>query len=65
METLLTKEDVVKRLQISVSGLYDMMARGDFPRPLRVGKKLRRWRESAVDEWMRELPESDPSEWMN
>ena len=28
------------------------MARGDFPRPLKIGKRAVAWPKSAIDEWI-------------
>ena len=65
MEQLLTNKQVAEKLGMSVSNLYAKMKRGEFPRPLRFGVKMRRWKESTVDEWVDALPKSDPAEWHN
>jgi len=37
---------------LSTSTLYAMMARGDFPRPVRLGKRAVGWRESDLQDWL-------------
>lgn len=34
------------------STLYDLMARGEFPRPVKITGKAVAWPESAVAEWL-------------
>jgi len=51
-ERLLRRPEVLARLGIGQSTLYDMMARGVFPRPVILGSKLAAWPESAVTAWI-------------
>lgn len=37
---------------LSRSSIYDMMARGEFPKPIRIGKRAVAWRESDIAEWL-------------
>jgi prophage regulatory protein len=37
---------------LSTSTIYAMMARGDFPRPVRLGKRAVGWPEHVVREWL-------------
>lgn len=41
---------------LSRSSLYAMMASGDFPRPVRIGKRAVAWPESAVTAWLASRP---------
>lgn len=41
---------------LSRSSIYDMMTRGDFPRPVRIGRRAVAWPESAVMEWLAARP---------
>ncbi len=34
------------------SAIYDLMARGDFPRPVKLTAKAVAWPESAIAEWL-------------
>lgn len=42
----------------SRSGIYAMMDLGEFPRPVRVGKRAVAWPESAVAAWLAARPRS-------
>lgn len=37
---------------LSTTSIYRMMERGDFPRPVRLGKKAVGWPESKITEWL-------------
>lgn len=39
---------------LSRSTLYDMIAKGSFPKPIRLGKRAVGWRESQINEWLTE-----------
>ena len=39
---------------LSRSTIYEMMDRGDFPRPIRVGRRAVAWPESVVLAWLAE-----------
>lgn len=41
---------------LSRSSLYAMMDRGDFPRPVRIGKRAVAWPQSAVTAWLASRP---------
>ena len=41
---------------LSRSTIYEMMDRGEFPRPIRVGRRAVAWPESAVLAWLAERP---------
>ena len=49
---LLTRREVERRVALSCSTIYEGMARGTFPKPLKVGVKAVRWRSSEIDEWL-------------
>jgi len=34
------------------SAIYDGIAKGTFPRPVKLGQKAVGWRESAIREWL-------------
>lgn len=53
-ERLLPARDVYKdRLGISKSSFYGLVKSGEFPKPVRITKQRVGWRESIVDEWVR------------
>jgi prophage regulatory protein len=41
---------------LSRSGLYAMMNKGEFPRPIRIGIRAVAWPESAVVAWLASRP---------
>ena len=40
----------------SRSGIYAMMDVGEFPRPVRIGKRAVAWPESTVSDWLASRP---------
>ena len=36
---------------LSRSTIYEMMERGDFPRPVRIGRRAVAWRDSDLAAW--------------
>jgi excisionase family DNA binding protein len=55
VKDLLTSQDVAERLSISVRTLQRMVARGEFPRPIRFSRKWVRWKRSDVDTYLQGL----------
>ena len=45
---LLTAAEVAKRLGIGISTVWAMAARGDLPRPVKLGIRCSRWRASDI-----------------
>ena len=41
---------------LSRSTIYDLMAKGAFPRPVRLTAKAVAWPESAIAEWLAQRP---------
>ena len=57
---LYAQPDILSRGRFSKSHLYNLMARGKFPKPLFTdGPRFTRWSAPEVDAWM-----SDPRGWM-
>jgi excisionase family DNA binding protein len=52
--TLLTPGDVASRLHVSQRQIYNLVAEGGFPPPLKVGR-LNRWREVDVNGYIERL----------
>ena len=44
---------------LSRSSIYAMMDAGDFPRPVRIGKRAVAWPQSAVEAWLAQRPVSE------
>ena len=51
---LLNVTEVANLLGISPRHVWRMADAGTFPRPLKVGMKLRRWPRSSVESWLAE-----------
>ncbi len=51
---ILRLPEVLSLIKLSRSTLYAMLARGDFPRPVKLSIRARAWRRSEVEKWLRE-----------
>lgn len=56
MQNLLRRPAVEAATGLKRSTLYSMMDRGEFPRPVRVGRRAVAWPESAVLAWLADRP---------
>jgi len=53
MEQLLRKPEVQKiAANMSNSTLYHLMNIGDFPKPVKLGRRSVTWRRSEIEEWI-------------
>lgn len=52
MEKLLRLPQVLNTVGISRSTLYQLVARGDFPKPIKISRRACAWPESAVQRWI-------------
>lgn len=57
--TILRLPDVERRIGLSSSTIYAMMADGRFPRPIRIGKRAVGWPSDVVDDWVLDRPSSE------
>ena len=53
------RPEVQKLTGLSRSTIYDLMAKGAFPRPVRLTAKAVAWPESAIAEWLAQRPMTD------
>lgn len=53
METLIRATDVERRTGLKKSKLYQLMAVGDFPKPIKLTERSVAWPESEVTDWIR------------
>jgi prophage regulatory protein len=51
---LLTSREVALRLKIGVKTLYRLVRAGVLPQPIRLSRKLLRWREEDIEHWLKE-----------
>jgi prophage regulatory protein len=56
--TLLPLPQVEKRTGIKHSKIYTLIASGQFPTPVRLGKRSVRWRSDAIDSWIERITAS-------
>lgn len=64
MEALVADKHLRRRTVEAVTGLsrssiYDMMDKGEFPRPVRIGKRAVAWPQSAIKAWLAQRPVAD------
>ena len=52
---LLTVQDVAEALHVARSTVYKLIQSGEFPKPIKLGKKSIRWRPSAVESYITKL----------
>ena len=55
---LLRRQEVETETGLCRSSIYAKMAAGEFPRPLRIGKRAVRWPSSAIEDWKEAQPTS-------
>ena len=51
-DSLLRRPDVERLTGLSRSAIYAAMSRGEFPRPVRIGRRAVGWPQSFVDAWI-------------
>lgn len=59
LDRLLTIKQITAEIGISRSTIYRRIREGAFPKPVRIGPRATRWRESAIRVWVAGLPASD------
>ena len=63
---ILRRHSVEQLIGLSCSSIYSMMARGDFPKPIKIGRRAVGWREQDIKEWLENLQgQSDDKEHNN
>jgi prophage regulatory protein len=55
-ETILRRPAVEALVGLRKTALYAMIARGEFPPPLRLGRRAVGWRASDVEAWIAARP---------
>ena len=56
MITIIKLPEVVQKTKISRAAIYAMIARGEFPRPFRLGRRAVGWRVEDVEAWIADRP---------
>ena len=49
---LLKRQQVEEITTLSRSSIYDMIKRGVFPKPIKIGERAVAWREADIIAWM-------------
>ena len=60
---LLRIDEVLGIVGVSKSVLYEMIGRGQFPRPVRISLRAVGWRRREIDEWLESLPPASEKNW--
>ena len=59
IQEYLTRPQVEKITGFSCSTVYRLMAAGEFPRPIRLGKRHVRWIKSEIEDWLSACPRAE------
>jgi prophage regulatory protein len=51
-QVLLRLGDVQRRVGLRRSTIYDLVRRGDFPPPVRLGRRCSAWVSAEIDQWI-------------
>ncbi len=51
-QSLMSVEAVAERLGVSIKTLWRMRTAGDFPAPLTIGRRSKRWRPETVEAYI-------------
>ncbi len=60
-DRLIRRPEVQRLTGLSRSSLYEMIAAGKFPAPVRIGERAVAWRESEIREWIEARPPALPA----
>ncbi len=59
IEKYLSLREVTAACKVHASTVWRWVKTGDFPRPIRLGPKAVRWRESDIAAWNQERAEAE------
>ena len=51
-DSFLRLPEVIKRCGFSRSRIYALAAKGDFPKPRKIGERAAAWLESEINQWV-------------
>jgi len=57
MPTIIKLPELVQKTKISRATVYAMIARNEFPRPVRLGRRAVGWRAEDIEAWIAARPE--------
>ena len=55
-DRMLHIEEVMEMTGLSRATIYRKMRKGQFPKPLKLGDRAVRWRQSEIEAWLASLP---------
>lgn len=56
---ILRRHAVEQLVGLSCSSIYSMMGDGDFPKPVKIGRRAVGWRECDLKDWIAQLEVSN------
>jgi prophage regulatory protein len=56
MPTIIKLPQLIDKTKVSRAAVYAMIARGEFPRPVRLGRRSVGWRVEDIDAWIADRP---------
>jgi predicted DNA-binding transcriptional regulator AlpA len=59
LPTLYSIEEVAAMVSLTTTGLRNIVRRGEFPRPFRVGRRVLRWDGEVIRNWLAAQEESN------
>lgn len=57
--TILRRREVESIIKLSRSTIYNLMAKGEFPKPIKLGVRAVGWLESDISDWLNQRASSD------
>lgn len=51
-DRIIRRPEVQSKTGLPCSSLYEKMAKGQFPKPIKLGERSVGWRESEIDAWI-------------
>lgn len=55
MRRIIRRKQVEKKTGYGRSKIYDLMSKGEFPKPVRLGSNAVGWVEAEIDAWIEKL----------
>lgn len=52
MQILIRKRAVLERTALSNTSLYRLIAKGEFPKPIKIGPRAVAWVEDDIQKWI-------------
>jgi prophage regulatory protein len=58
MTLIIRMPQLIEKTRISRAHIYALLSRGEFPRPIRLGRRAVGWREDDIEAWLASRPEA-------